>query len=43
MNPEDDKLIEVKLGIVTQPREVANLHQVNNQKVDKEEFVTDYL
>ena len=41
MNPEEDKLIEVKLGIVTHHREVTNIAQTNNQKVDKEEFVTD--
>ena len=41
LNPEEDRLIEQKLGIVTQLREVQNFAQQSNQKVDKEEFVTD--
>jgi len=41
LSPEVDKLIEQKLGIVTQVREVQNMAVIVNQKVDKEEFVTD--
>ncbi|CDW87268.1 UNKNOWN [Stylonychia lemnae] len=41
LNPEEDKLIEQRLGLVTQVREVQNLAQQSNQKIDKEEFVTE--
>jgi hypothetical protein len=43
LDPEEDRLIEQKLGIVTQLREVQNIGQIVNQKVDKQEFVTDLL
>lgn len=41
LSPEEDKLIEQRLGIVTHLKEVQNLATIVNQKVDKEEFVTD--
>eukprot|EP00347_Sterkiella_histriomuscorum_P004265 403361109 len=38
LNPEDDRLIEQKLGLVSSVREVQNMAQQTSQKVDKEEF-----
>lgn len=38
---EDENQLEVRLGIVNNKvREVQNVQTINNQKVDKEEFVT---
>lgn len=40
-NPDEERALELKLGIVSQLREVQTVSQQVNQKVDKEEFVTD--